>query len=235
MVHGGLAAATTFDLYQQHKSLGFVVLALTAARLLSRALVTAPAAAPSALWEQRLAALVQTLLYLLTAAAILAGWLLVSASPLPIPTRFFDLFVIPNIAPPDVALFAGAKLAHVLIGLCDRGSRGAARRRRAETSSHRSRRRVWPACCRAGRHGATPSPNLGRDPPTPGRPGSSGRRACLAGAYQSSFSRKLTTVPMMTIDGPRSSAARAFAASVPSVPTTTRWLSRVALSTIAAG
>ena len=114
MVHGGLAAATTFDLYQQHKSLGFIVLALTAARLLARALVTAPAAAPSALWEQRLAALVQALLYLLTAAAILAGWLLVSASPLPIPTRFFDLFVIPNIAPPDVALFAGAKLAHVL-------------------------------------------------------------------------------------------------------------------------
>ena len=114
MVHGGLAAATTFDLYQLHKSLGFVVLVLTAARLLARALVAAPAAAPSGLWEQRLAALVQALLYLLTGAAILAGWLLVSASPLPIPTRFFDLFVIPNIAPPNVALFAGAKLAHVL-------------------------------------------------------------------------------------------------------------------------
>ncbi len=112
MVHGGLAAATTFDLYQQHKSLGFVVLALTAARLLSRALVSAPAAAPGPSWEQRLAALVQALLYLLTAAAILAGWLLVSASPLPIPTRFFDLFVIPHIAAPDATLFAGATLAH---------------------------------------------------------------------------------------------------------------------------
>ena len=35
-----------------------------------------------------------------------------SASPLPIPTRFFDLFVIPNIARPDAALFGWATLAH---------------------------------------------------------------------------------------------------------------------------
>ena len=48
-----------------------------------------------------------------TLRAIVAGWLVVSASPLPIPTRFFDLFVIPNIAKPDGALFAGASLAHV--------------------------------------------------------------------------------------------------------------------------
>ena len=32
MVHAGLGAATTFDLFQWHKSLGFAVLALTAAR-----------------------------------------------------------------------------------------------------------------------------------------------------------------------------------------------------------
>ena len=30
------------------------------------------------------------------------------------PTRFFDLFVIPNIAPADPSLFAGAVLAHKL-------------------------------------------------------------------------------------------------------------------------
>ena len=53
---------------------------------------------------------------MLTIGAILSGWLLVSASPLPVPTRFFDLFVIPNvppnIAPPDPALFAAAVLGH---------------------------------------------------------------------------------------------------------------------------
>ena len=36
MVHGRLGAAATFDLYQWHKSLGFTVLAVTAARLAAR-------------------------------------------------------------------------------------------------------------------------------------------------------------------------------------------------------
>lgn len=115
MVHGGLSAATTFDLYQWHKSLGFVALALTAARISVRALVTAPAAAPSPLGEQRLAALVQASLTLLTLGSILAGWLVVSTSPLPIPTRFFNLFAIPDIARPNGALFARAMLAHALM------------------------------------------------------------------------------------------------------------------------
>ena len=115
MAHGGLSAAMTFDLYQQHKSFGFVVLALTAVRLLARAAFTAPAAAPKSAWEQRLAALVQASLYALTLAAILAGWLVVSTSPLPIPTRFFNLFVIPNIAEPNSALFAAATVAHALL------------------------------------------------------------------------------------------------------------------------
>jgi cytochrome b561 len=113
MVHGGLDSAATFDLYQQHKSLGFVALALTAARLVARA--GAPSPAPiSAQWERRLAAVAQGLLYVLTVCAIGSGWLVVSTSPLPVPTRFFDLFVIPNIAPPDPALFARAELAHKL-------------------------------------------------------------------------------------------------------------------------
>ena len=115
MAHAGFDAATTFDLYQLHKSFGFVVLALTAARLGARAAFTAPAAAPRSAWEQRLAAFVQASLYVLTLAAILAGWLVVSTSPLPIPTRFFNLFVIPNIAAPDGAVFARATLAHALM------------------------------------------------------------------------------------------------------------------------
>ena len=61
---------------------------------------------------KRLAHIVQAALYALTVLAVAAGWLLVSTSPLPIPTRFFDLFVIPNIARPDAALFAAAKTAH---------------------------------------------------------------------------------------------------------------------------
>jgi cytochrome b561 len=114
MVHARLGAATTFDLYQWHKSLGFTVLAITVARLVARLALAAPAAPVSARWELWLAEFVQGSLYSLTVAAILAGWLVVSTSPLPIPTRFFNLFVIPNIARPDGALFAAAVLAHKL-------------------------------------------------------------------------------------------------------------------------
>ena len=112
MVHGRLSASTTFDLYQEHKSLGFVALALTAARLVGRLCFASPAALASPLWERRLAAFVQGSLYALTIAAILAGWLVVSASPLPIPTRFFGLFAVPNLVGADPALFAGAALTH---------------------------------------------------------------------------------------------------------------------------
>jgi hypothetical protein len=57
MVHGRLSAATAFDLYQSHKSLGFVVLA--AARLFARLARASPAPAATLQWERRLAALVQ--------------------------------------------------------------------------------------------------------------------------------------------------------------------------------
>jgi cytochrome b561 len=112
MVYGGLDAAATFDLYQWHKSLGFAALALTAARLAARFARASPRAPASPRWERRLAAFTQGALYVLTIVAIVSGWLVVSASPLPIPTRFFNLVAIPNIAPPDPSLFAAATLAH---------------------------------------------------------------------------------------------------------------------------
>jgi cytochrome b561 len=114
MVHGGSSAATAFGLYQSHKSIGFVALALTAARLILRLSGKSPPEPDSARWERRLAGAVQAALYALTLVAIIAGWLVVSTSPLPIPTHFFGLFVVPNIARPDPALFAAAVLAHRL-------------------------------------------------------------------------------------------------------------------------
>jgi cytochrome b561 len=116
MIYGGFDSAATFDLYQQHKSLGFVALVLTALRLVARLVSSSPAAPVSAPWERRIAALTQGSLYVLTIGAILSGWLLVSASPLPVPTRFFDLFVIPDIARPDPRLFTAAALAHKVSG-----------------------------------------------------------------------------------------------------------------------
>lgn len=113
MLHADLRAATAFALYQSHKSVGFVVLALTLARLVLRCGRKAPQPRGRP-WEWRLAGIVQAALYALSIAAIVSGWLVVSTSPLPIPTSFFGLFVVPGIAPPDAALFAGATFAHEL-------------------------------------------------------------------------------------------------------------------------
>jgi len=110
MTHRVFGAATTFEVYQWHKSLGFAALALTAIRLAARARFSAPEPTPG--FDGRLARAVQASFYVLTLLSIGAGWLVVSASPLPVPTRFFGLFVIPNLAPPDAALFACGALAH---------------------------------------------------------------------------------------------------------------------------
>jgi cytochrome b561 len=112
MVHGGMDAAETFDAYQLHKSLGFLALALTVARLAARMGFASPPKPRAPRWERRLASFTQGALIVLTIGASVAGWLVVSASPLPIPIRFFDLFVILNIARPDAALFGLATLAH---------------------------------------------------------------------------------------------------------------------------
>src|SRR5262249_11918200 len=93
---------------------GFVALALAVARLAGRLLFVAPARVAGAPWERALAAVVQACLYALPLVAIVSGWLVVSASPLPIPTRFFRLFVVPAIARPDPVLFGAAALTHEL-------------------------------------------------------------------------------------------------------------------------
>jgi cytochrome b561 len=105
-------AATRFDLYQLHKSLGVLALALYAARLAARALGKAPPPLPGPAWEMRAARLTHLTLYALMGVAILAGWLTASSAPLPIPTIVFGLFPWPDIAPRDPAVFAVVSTAH---------------------------------------------------------------------------------------------------------------------------
>ena len=112
MVHAIDDAASRFDLYQLHKSLGFVALALLLARLAARLASPAPAGLAMPAWEQRAASAMHWTLLLLTAIAALSGWLLASAAIIPIPTRFFDLFVIPNIAGANPRLAEQMTLLH---------------------------------------------------------------------------------------------------------------------------
>jgi cytochrome b561 len=88
---------------------GFVALALTTPRLAAR-LVSFSSALASPRWEPSLAAVTQGSLYVLTLCAILSSWLVVSTSHLRVPTRFFDLFLIPNIAQLGPVGFSDAAL-----------------------------------------------------------------------------------------------------------------------------
>lgn len=73
---------TTDTLYSLHKVLGFLLLALTLARIVYRVLAGAPAPVPTLTWYERLgSSLVHLALYGLLFAVALLGWAGVSAFP----------------------------------------------------------------------------------------------------------------------------------------------------------
>jgi cytochrome b561 len=100
-----------FELYQWHKSFGFVVLAIMVARWVARLTVTAPVAVGKP-WQHMLATLIHWFFYLALIALPLTGWAMVSASPLPVPTVLFGVLTIPNILRPDLALYGQLKALH---------------------------------------------------------------------------------------------------------------------------
>jgi len=88
----------TFPLYQTHKSIGFVIFILVAFRLVWRMtgrVPPLPASLPR--WQARAAGAVHAFLYFALLAMPLLGWVVVSASPLGIPTLIFGEYVIPHI------------------------------------------------------------------------------------------------------------------------------------------
>ena len=92
-----------FVLTQWHKSFGIIVLLLFVIRLMWR-LTHRPPALPGNLkpWEVRAAGLTQALLYVLICLIPLSGWLMVSVSPLDLPTLLFN-----GVHWPHLALFDG--------------------------------------------------------------------------------------------------------------------------------
>ena len=87
-----------FPLYQTHKSIGFVIFILVAIRLVWRVTGQTPQP-PASLprWQAKAAIAVHSLLYAALLLMPLLGWVIVSASPLGIPTLIFGKLVIPHI------------------------------------------------------------------------------------------------------------------------------------------
>lgn len=89
---------TAFELIQQHKSFGFVLLGLVILRIawrLSNATPVLPRSVGAL--ERRTAPLAHFALYAFQLALPLSGWALVSVSMLEIPSMPFNLFVMPNL------------------------------------------------------------------------------------------------------------------------------------------
>jgi cytochrome b561 len=90
--------ALQFELYQWHKSIGFLILFLAGLRLLWAIINPKPRLADTIQPSERSAArAVHVSLYLLTVLVPLAGWAVVSTSPLQIPSYAFNLVVVPNL------------------------------------------------------------------------------------------------------------------------------------------
>ena len=121
-IHKPESKALAFKVYQLHKSLGLTVLALSALRLAWR-LANPPPPLPASMtrFERTAADLTHAAFYVLMIAAPLAGWAMVSSSPLGLPTIVFGLFEWPHIPAlealtdkkPTEALF---KSAHEFMG-----------------------------------------------------------------------------------------------------------------------
>jgi hypothetical protein len=136
----------------------FEAVALTALRLVVSFLSCSPPPLVSARWEQPLAELTKASLYVLTSCAIISGWVVVSTSQLPVPTRFFDLFVISNIARPDPSLFTNTAFAHRVVAWGIAFLIACTPRARSSTFREQGRRAEAPAAALAA---VSPPPKIG--------------------------------------------------------------------------
>ncbi|MGD9981323.1 MAG: YceI family protein [Hyphomonadaceae bacterium] len=133
----GAATNDLFRAFQLHKSIGLTVLALSLIRLGWR-LVNPPPPLPDHMpaWERTVARATHWAFYALTIGLPLSGWFYVSAGwsihenePLPVPTHFFGLFVVPHLfglqqasadvreAAAEAAFTAHWLMAYAMIGL----------------------------------------------------------------------------------------------------------------------
>ena len=92
----------TFQLFQLHKSIGFVVLALAVLRLVWRLVNPSPKLPDGMHPLEKLAAHLGHIgLYVLIIAMPITGWFMVSASPWGIPTVLFNVQPVPHLPVPE--------------------------------------------------------------------------------------------------------------------------------------
>jgi len=104
-----------FDEYQLHKSVGILILLLTLARLGWRMGHRPPPPVERG-WEGFLAKAVHTGFYVFLIATPLSGWIIVSASSIPVPTVLFGTVPWPHL-PVSAAMEDPAERAHELLAL----------------------------------------------------------------------------------------------------------------------
>lgn len=107
-----------FSLYQAHKTIGLLVIALTVGRVAIRAIRGRPP------WDtgisprqRRLAATGHAALYALLLIVPVFGYLVAATSPLGVPTLLFGLLPIPHFLGPDRALFALLRPLHMFAAI----------------------------------------------------------------------------------------------------------------------
>jgi cytochrome b561 len=111
-----------FVLTQWHKSFGIVILVLIVVRLFWR-FSHRPPRLPDHLktWEVNAAGLTQILLYMLIFALPISGWIMVSASPLDLPTVLFNQIPWPHL-PLFGSLTNKADITRLTSRICSRKS-----------------------------------------------------------------------------------------------------------------
>ncbi|MFG1425206.1 cytochrome b [Roseixanthobacter glucoisosaccharinicivorans] len=154
MAYGTFDLGQTFALYQWHKSLGVLVLPLVALRLALRVGTAHPVSPPAigrrARLEAAAARIVHALFYVLMLALPFTGWLVVSSSPLHLPTRPFNLFTLPDLVAPDADLNAAmslvhATLAYLLLAVLALHVAGAVKHWLVDRDRTAQRMSLWPA------------------------------------------------------------------------------------------
>jgi cytochrome b561 len=115
MTRADFDAARKYDLYQLHKALGWLTLVLTVARLVVRALTSAPnPLATISPMMNGLAHAAHFALYALALIVGLSGWVRISSAIIPIPIDLFGFANVPDIAPMNLELSDAMATTHRL-------------------------------------------------------------------------------------------------------------------------